>query len=197
MATAYYWASAEVLSTLFEAIDSLLSDLPIESVERLTELVVSRTAISERSFDEVILPSSWQRQVPITSPTLVLFFHRLGDGPQKDRILTKKAMPGLHPGFAACLLRYAWNRWINGFLTDRQIAAINKKFYRPRVFTGSRLDVPSSIDRRALRPAWEMLLKQSDGMPDAVLMAAEGELRRMSKRPKPVMRVADKEKWFL
>ncbi|WP_338906354.1 NACHT domain-containing protein [Streptomyces nigra] len=197
MATAYYWANADVLSMLFEEIDSILSNIPTDSVLRLTELTTSRTILSRRSFDEVNFPSSWQRQTSITSPTLALFFDRLGDGPQKDRILTKRAMPDLHPGFASRLLRYAWTRWIHGGLADRQIATINKKFYGPKVFTGHALEVPSSVDRRALRPAWETLLKQSNELPDAVLMAAEGELRRMSKRPKPVMRVADKEKWFV
>ncbi|MFF8944524.1 NACHT domain-containing protein [Streptomyces sp. NPDC014864] len=197
MATAYCWASAEVLSALFEEIDSVLSDLPIESIERLTELAVSRVSFSQRSLDKVIFPSLWQRQVSIASPTLGLFFDRLGDGPQKDRILTRKAVPGLNPGLSGHFLHYAWSRWIQGCLTDRQIASVNRKFYTPGVFVEQMLEVPSSIDRRALRQAWEMLLNQSERMPDAVLMAAEGELRRMSKRPKPVKRVADREKWFV
>ncbi|WP_354596576.1 NACHT domain-containing protein [Streptomyces sp. JL1001] len=196
MAVAFCWANAEVLSSLFEDMDSTLAELPADVVSRLTDLAASRTPFSQRSQDMVNFPVSWQRGVPINSPTLMIFFNRLGAGSQKDRMLSKKATAGLSPEFSGAALRYAWQRWVNGFLTDKQIMVVNRKFFVPGVFTSSVLDVPSAIDRRALRATWELLLKQSDGVPDMVISGAESELRRMSRRPKPVMRVADKEKWF-
>ncbi|MFJ1940652.1 NACHT domain-containing protein [[Kitasatospora] papulosa] len=196
MAMAFCWASSEVLCSLFEEIDFLLSELPAESIDRLIVLSSGRMEFSQRSRETVNFPISWQRKVPIESPTLALFFNRFADGPQKDRMLTKKAAPGVHVGLSANLLRYAWQRWVHGFLTDKQITLINRKYLNPGVFTLASLDVPSGIDRRALRSTWEMFLKQSDGVPDMVLGAAQKELRRMSRRPKPVMRVADRDKWF-
>jgi hypothetical protein len=197
VATAYCHASGDVLSALFEGIDSALADLPKESLDRLFVMASNRDKMSARSYEGVVFPISWLRQIPLTSPTLSLFFDRIEDGPQKDRLLSKR-VPGAQLGreFLFSMLRYAWKRWAQGFLTEKQILTTNKKLYLSGVFTPSGVALSSSLDRKVLRASLEKLIAQGENMPDMILSYVESELRRTAKRPRPVLRVAEKEKWF-
>ncbi|WP_105970458.1 NACHT domain-containing protein [Streptomyces geranii] len=197
MATAFGCASGDVLTALFEDIETLLAGLSEESISRLVELAANKEQISVGHSGDVKFPSSWVRQAPLNSPMFAIFFNRLEAGPQKDRILSKRASGlELNSEFLATALRYGWSRWAQGFLSERQIIAANKKLYRAGVFTPLGISLQTSLDRRTLRSHLEVFLSQVDNMPDMIVEYIESELRRMATRRKPVLRVAEKEKWF-
>ncbi|MEU6528359.1 hypothetical protein ABZ869_04105 [Streptomyces sp. NPDC046928] len=197
VATAFCIASGDVLTSLFEDIESVVSELPSESTARLISLSANSALLSTRPMGSVNVPASWLRQVPLTSPVLALFFKRLETGPHKDRLLSRRvAAAVLNENMNEALLHYGWTRWAQGFLTERQIWTVNKKFYRPGTFTPSRIPLPQPSDKRALRSQLETILGAGREMPDMVLGYAHLELSRTSRRPKPVMRVAEKDKWF-
>lgn len=196
MATAFCWASSDTLIQLFERIDAVLSELPPDSISRLAELSENFGLVSQRGFEEVAVPAAWIRKATLASPTFNLFFNRISDGSQKDRTLSKRANGPMNPSLANKMLQYAWRRWSEGFINEQQIGSITRKLYVPGSFPSGMLAIPSSFDRRELRPILEGFIENVDRIPDLALGAAEYEFRKTVKRPKHVLRVADKEKWF-
>lgn len=197
LATAYCWASVEVLSALFLQIESLTAELSADSINRFAELAANRGMISRRALGSVDVPAAWLRNVKLDSPALALFFGRIEDGPAKDRLLDRRMTASkVNLNLIESMLAYAWNRWSHGFLSESKILAVNKKYYAPGASSNSLLILPASAERKALRSVWEKVIREADGAPDMVLAAAEYELRQMMRRPRPVLRVADKERWF-
>ncbi|MCX5237074.1 NACHT domain-containing protein [Streptomyces prunicolor] len=196
MATAFCWASGSTLRSLFESIDELLESLPKDSISRLSDLAANRGKISRRSFEEVDLPSTWLRKATLASPAVSLFFDRLPAGPQKDRISSKRSVGEIQPELSVKLIQHAWRKWTQGELTDVEVMKISKKFYTPDVFSYASLDVPTSLERRALWSSFEGFLKDVDQLPDMVLVMIEYQARKATRRPKPVLRAAEKGKWF-
>lgn len=197
VATAFCYASGEVLSRLHESLDAVLSELPAESISRLSMMAANSDQISSRVLDPVKFPASWMRQMPLAAPAFSLFFRRLEAGPQKDRLLSKRvATAELGRELAIDILRYGWRRWAEGVLTEKQIMTVNKKFYGPGIFSPSGILLSPSVDKRTLRSTLTEFLARAESMPDMVLGYIDSESRRLSTRLKPVLRVAEKEKWF-
>ncbi|MGW1713145.1 NACHT domain-containing protein [Streptomyces sp. NPDC002156] len=198
LATAYCWAHAETLRALWGEVDSLLNSLPESSFRRLTDLAHHASLkVSRRASEDLHVTASWIRKIDVGSRMLTLFFHRLPEGPAKDRVLVKRTTVGAHPLLARSILTYAWERHLQGAFGEKEFLSIVGKFYRPGVFFESGFSIPSSVtEKRAIRDISEKVLKNADGIPDSLIVAAEQVLRSTSRNPKPVLRTAEKDKWF-
>ncbi|MFE2111763.1 NACHT domain-containing protein [Streptomyces microflavus] len=198
LAAAYCWADVETLRALWDEIESVVDSLSEPSFLRLEEIArVAASRVSRRAGEVVQVGATWLRKVGVDSRMLTLFFHRFPAGAAKDRILSKRISGDIRPLLAQSILTYAWDRRIQGVIGDAEFLSITKKFYRPEIFFEYGFSLPSSItERRALREVAEQALKNPDVTSDGLMHAAEQTLRSTSRKPKPVLRIAEKEKWF-
>jgi hypothetical protein len=198
LATAYCWAEAETLRALWDDAESLLDSLPESSFARLADL--ARHAfphVSKRAHLEVPFTASWIRATDATSRMLALFFHRLPEGTAKDRVLLKRNANGAHPLLAHSVLTYAWERHLQRVIDEKQFLSVVGRYYRPGVFSEHGFPLPSSTsEKRAVRDVADKILSNAGSMPDGLILAAEQVLRSTSRKPRPVLRTAEKEKWF-
>ncbi|MFD1829166.1 NACHT domain-containing protein [Streptomyces desertarenae] len=196
-ATAYCWASPDSLVSLWDPMEEVLESLPDASFERLANLSNHSPLITERNPAPVQCSASWIRSAKVSSRMLAVFFGRIPDGASKDRILRKKITEPVHSILAHKVVEYAWDRCIAGTVAEDEMFRFVKKFYGPGVFTQRMLSVPSaSAERRAWRSTCQKAIVKSDQMPDSLLASAEYVLRETSKKSRPVLRTANKEKWF-
>ncbi|WP_331773319.1 hypothetical protein OG948_59045 (plasmid) [Embleya sp. NBC_00888] len=198
LAAAYCWADVDTLRALWESIESVVDSLPEPSFMRLADLAnLAAIRVSRRAGEEVEVTASWLRRAGMGSRMLTLFFHRFPAGAAKDRVFSKKTGNEISPLLAQSILAYAWDRRIQGIISDTELLSLTKKFYRHEIFFNHSFPVPSLItEKRALRGVAEQVLKNPDAAPDSFIIAAEQTLRSTSRKPKPVLRIAEKDKWF-
>ncbi|MFJ4945391.1 NACHT domain-containing protein [Streptomyces albidoflavus] len=198
MSAAFCWASPIVLGDMWERFDECLNSVSQGSFNRLVQLAdYPQGPAQGRPSEDVNCPASWLRTTNISSRMLAIFFDRLPAGSGKDRLLSKRASQDMNPGLAGKMIAYAWRRLVSNHISEESFFRAARKFYLPDVLTNGELLSPSSAtERRMLRPACLHLVKSGQLTADAVTRTAEGILRSTSKKSRPVLRTANREKWF-
>ncbi|MGW7513234.1 NACHT domain-containing protein [Streptomyces massasporeus] len=198
LAAAYFWAAPATLSEVWLRFEECLNSVPRASFDRLVSLMDSSAyRIRSSPQEEIQCAPSWFRTVNLSSRMLCLFFHRLPDGAAKDRMLKKRAPHDMPPALAGRLIVYAWERLLSGQLSESDFSRVAKKFYLSNVVSQHELATPSSVaGKRLLRSTCMQFIQPELLTTDSVLRAAEVILRATSKKSKPVLRTAVREKWF-
>ncbi|MCF3130234.1 NACHT domain-containing protein [Streptomyces olivochromogenes] len=198
LSAAYCWASATTLSEIWVQFEACLNAVSQASFNRLFRLAEkSRFVMRDRLREEVRCPASWFRSVNLSSRMLSIFFQRFPAGAAKDRVLSKRATQDMAPELAGRLISYAWQRLAASHISEDEFFRAVKKFYLPEVLTQGDLPSPSSAaDKRMLRPVCMQLVQPGQLTADIVMRSAETILRSTAKKSRPVLRTANREKWF-
>ncbi|MFB7311142.1 NACHT domain-containing protein [Streptomyces sp. NPDC056192] len=199
MSAACCWAPNEVLQSLWEPMDSALSDLPALSFARIANVATYRSMITlhSRATSSVAPAAGWIREVNPSSRMLAIFFGRMPEGAIKDRILRKRLTGPVTPLFARQAMEYAWARFLVGAITEDDMFRFVKKFYTPEVHTHRvALGLSTQTERRAMQSTFRKVVTNAEIMPDSLLGAAEHMLRLTARKSRPVLRTANREKWF-
>ncbi|MFB7077964.1 NACHT domain-containing protein [Streptomyces sp. NPDC056308] len=199
IATAYCWASVDVLHGLWESMEGLLEALPTLSFARIAEMATYSGMITEggQGICPVTPGVGWIRSVNLSSRMLAIFFSRIRDETQKDRILRKRVAKPLAPLLGVQAAEYAWTRFLAGAISEEEMFRFVKKFHTADVLSQRIAHrINSQKELRAMRPVLLRVVENSESLPDSLLASAEHMLRLTGRKSRPVLRTANKEKWF-
>ncbi|MEU2627290.1 NACHT domain-containing protein [Kitasatospora sp. NPDC007106] len=195
LATMFTWAEAEVIMQLRGSIASAVDSISVDHFDVLLQFTQVSRRFSSRA--QKILPSNlhsrdaWKNG----SRMVVLFFDRVEPCVEKDALALNSGKFEDDPVLARLLIQYAWERFSVDAISEQDFLSVIDRKYGPGVFFPVRPRFDAKVLKMS-RSLAEQVMERAWDMPSNLLTSAENNFARRRGHVRPVLRIAEEQKWF-